>query len=295
LKVMHGADYDLRLLDRDFGLRIRGLFDTMVAARLTGERAYGLAALLHQHLGVTIDKTHQLADWSRRPLPDSMLRYAAADTCHLLELHALLARRLEELGRSTWADEEFLRLESVGWKVEPDDPEPFRKVKAAGRLDSRALAVLSALHAWRDRTARSRDVPVFRVLPDAPLVAMAQNPPSGFEELAGVRGIPRRLTRGDVAREILDGVREALALPTPQLPEARKGRAWRQPPPASKELTALRAKRDQLAAAVGLEGSMIASRATLEAIVAGRDSGDDWTAIPELRQWQIALLAPLVG
>lgn len=295
LKIMHGADYDLRLLDRDFRFKVCGLFDTMIAARLTGERAYGLAALLDQHLGVKIDKTHQLADWSQRPLPDEMVRYAAGDTCHLLALHALLARRLEELGRSTWAEEEFLRLENVRWTVEADDPERFRKVKGAARLGSRALAVLSALHLWRDRTARRRDVPVFRVLPDAPLVSMAHSPPSSFGELAEVRGLPRRLARGHAAREILERVGEALAVPEADLPEVRPGRARRQPPPASKALKALRAKRDDLAAAIGIEGSIIASRATLEAVVARVDSGEDWRALPELRQWQIGILAPLVA
>ena len=123
LKVLHGADYDLRLLDRDHGVRPRNLFDTMIAARLTGERSFGLAPLLASHLDVRLDKKYQLADWSRRPLPPEMAEYAAADTRHLLDLREILADRLTELGRLEWAEEEFGRLESVRWTATARDAE----------------------------------------------------------------------------------------------------------------------------------------------------------------------------
>src|SRR6266508_2322604 len=114
-KVFHDADYDLRVLDRDYGFRAVRLFDTRIAAQLAGEPAIGLAALLDKYLGIKLAKEHQKADWSLRPLPPEMLAYAAADTRHLLDLRDALERRLHELGRLAWAGEEFGRVEGLRW------------------------------------------------------------------------------------------------------------------------------------------------------------------------------------
>src|SRR5213079_3173192 len=105
-KIFHDADYDLRILDRDYGFRARRLFDTRIAAQLAGEPAVGLAALLEKYVGVKLAKEHQKADWSRRPLPPAMLAYAAADTHYLLPLRDALEQRLQSLGRLSWAQEE---------------------------------------------------------------------------------------------------------------------------------------------------------------------------------------------
>src|SRR2546428_10765327 len=109
-KVFHDADYDLRILDRDYGFHARRLCDTRIAAQLAGERAVGLAALLDKYLGVRLSKEHQKADWSRRPLPPAMLEYAAADTRHLPALREALRARLGALGRPARAGEEVARL-----------------------------------------------------------------------------------------------------------------------------------------------------------------------------------------
>ena len=147
-KILHGADYDVRILHRDFRFSPRGIFDTMIAARLTGATAFGLAALLEAHLDVRLDKAHQRADWSIRPLPVAMADYAAADTRYLHALAAILEARLAELGRLDWAREEFERIEVVRWKNgEEPSPDAWRKTKGATSLDRRALAVLQEL--WR--------------------------------------------------------------------------------------------------------------------------------------------------
>ncbi|MDX1389431.1 MAG: ribonuclease D, partial [Acidobacteriota bacterium] len=157
-KILHGADYDLRILGRDFGLSFRGVFDTMIAARLVGERAFGLASLVERHLGVRLDKTHQLADWSQRPLPDELVLYAVSDTRFLPPLAERLEARLEELGRVSWAAEEFRHLEKVRWSGEPPDGEAFRRIKRSASLDRRGLAIVRELYHWRDGRARARDV-----------------------------------------------------------------------------------------------------------------------------------------
>ena len=113
--VFHDADYDLRLLHQDYGWYARNIFDTRVAAQLLGLRAFGLAALLERYFGVKLDKKHQRADWSMRPLAPDMLDYAAQDTIHLLALRDRMKDELVRAGRWEWAREEFSLLEGTRW------------------------------------------------------------------------------------------------------------------------------------------------------------------------------------
>lgn len=294
-KILHGADYDLRLLDRDLGLRIVGLFDTMVAARLVGERACGLAALLESRLGVRLDKRHQLADWSRRPLPEALLRYAAEDTRHLVALHRILEDRLVELGRLEWAREEFRRLEGVRGSVAPEDPEAYRDVKGAARLGRRGLAVLRELFAWRRETAQRRDVPPYRVAMDSTLIALAEHPPETVRDLSRAGGAIRALSRDESAEEIVARARRALETRPAEWPERRSRSRGGVPGPAAARVRLLRDRRDRLAARLALEPSILATRATLEAIAMHLDDGRDWRTAPGVRRWQIDLLEEVVS
>src|SRR3954467_419139 len=141
--VFHDADYDLRLLHQDYGWHARNIFDTRVAAQLLGIRAFGLAALLERYFGVKLDKKHQRADWSMRPLTPGMLDYAAQDTINLLELRDRLKDELEQSGRWEWAAEEFARLEGTRW--DEDDGSGFLRMKGARDLSRRELAILREL------------------------------------------------------------------------------------------------------------------------------------------------------
>src|SRR6185369_14123899 len=126
--IFHDADYDLRLLHQDYGWRVTNIFDTRVAAQLLGIRAFGLAALLERYFGLKLDKKHQRADWSMRPLTKDMLDYAALDTMYLPDLRDRLKSALESAGRWIWAREEFTRLESTRWESE-DDGTAFMRMK----------------------------------------------------------------------------------------------------------------------------------------------------------------------
>src|SRR5687767_9917329 len=147
--VFHDADYDLRLLQQDYGWQVRNVFDTRVAAQLLGFKAFGLAALLEQFFGVKLDKKHQRADWSMRPLTTDMLDYAALDTMYLPGLRDELKSSLEKKGRWSWAQEEFTRLEATRWAPE-DEATAFMKMKGARDLNRRELAVLKELVDWRN-------------------------------------------------------------------------------------------------------------------------------------------------
>src|SRR4030081_1016573 len=154
--VFHDADYDLRLLEQDYGWKIKHIFDTRIAAQLLGYTAFGLAALLERFFDVKLDKKHQRGDWSMRPLTADMLDYAAQDTRYLLELKDRMSAALDDAGRMGWAREEFALLEGTRWA----DEEPgmgFLKLKGARDLNRRELAVLRELVRWRDAVAKQMD------------------------------------------------------------------------------------------------------------------------------------------
>jgi ribonuclease D len=293
-KVFHGADYDLRLLERDHGLRVRGLFDTMIAARLTGERSFGLAALLQKEFGVRLDKSLQRADWSRRPLTAAMERYALEDTRHLEPLSRRLEQRLERLGRLDWAREEFERLETVRWRSEPSSDRPAHlRLKGARKLGPRGLAVLGSLYSWRDARARDRDVPPFRVARDADLVALAGEPPESLRKLSRMGALRRSLREGGLAEEILDAVRIGLQAPEEHAPGGDRQRV--RPHLDEGRLKRFRRSRDRVANRLDLEPSLVCSRRVIEALAERVERGDDWAETPDLRRWQKDLLEPVVA
>src|SRR6476620_1886918 len=174
--VFHDADYDLRLLHQDYGWHVTNIFDTRVAAQLLGIKSFGLAALLEQFFDVKLDKKHQRADWSMRPLTGDMLDYAAQDTRYLLQLRDHMASELERVGRTAWAREEFALLEGTRWT----DDEPgtsYLRLKGARDLSRRELAVLRELVPWRDAVAGVLDRATFRVLGNEQLLDIARTQP----------------------------------------------------------------------------------------------------------------------
>jgi ribonuclease D len=283
-KLLHGADYDLRILHRDFGVRIRGLFDTMIAARLIGARKFGLAALLAEHFGVELNKSMQRADWSRRPLTPAMEEYAATDTRHLAALTSRLEGRLEELGRSGWAAEEFEVLEGVRWADKTDD-EAFRRIKGSGTLDPLGLAVLRELVALRDRLARQADRPPFKIVGNDRLLEIARQRPTDRKQLgellAARRGKPRAWWD-----ELLACVDRALGLPSSELPRRRRRSGGRLTGEEQNRLKLVLRQRDAVAHDLDLEPSVLAARAVLERAVSRAARGEDPRSTPGLRRWQ---------
>jgi ribonuclease D len=295
-KILHGADYDIRLLTRDFGLAIAGLTDTMIAARLTGEPALGLAALLLKHVGVTLNKAHQKADWSRRPLPAALREYAVDDTRHLAALAAILDARLADLGRSAWMREECERLEQVRWRERrDDDPEPFRHVRGARSLDRSGLAVLRELWGWRDATARKRDRPHFRVLHDDTLLALAKGRPATIGDLAHTTGFPDSLVRSPSASDVLAAVGRGVACPEPLQPEVQIAVRDRLLPAVEARIALIKTRRDDLARELALDPSVLATRGVVEELAKRWEAGDDPWQVPEMRRWQAELLRPALA
>lgn len=287
--VFHDADYDLRLLQQDYRWHVRNIFDTRVAAQLLGIRAFGLAALLERYFGVKLDKKHQRADWSMRPLPQGMLDYAAQDTIHLLELRDRLKHDLEHAGRWDWAREEFALLEGTKWG-DDDSANAFLRIKGARDLTRRELAVLRELVPWRDAIARQLDRATFRVVGNEQLLDVARQQPATRETLAAIKGMPRALleSRGN---ELLDAVKRGLAVPDAELPRFPKAARWDRDPEFDVRVSALKTVRDETATRLDLDPGVLCARDRLEAVARKNPKDrEELETIGELRQWQRAVL-----
>jgi len=261
--LMHGADYDVRILDRDYGIRVAGLEDTQIMAQLLGEEKTGLAALLEKELGVQLDKKFQRADWGRRPLRPELLSYAASDTAYLRELVDRLCARLEEQGRWSWAVEEFRKLEGVRHTANEPDPAAFERIKGSRALRGADRDRLFTLHRWRERQARSLDVPPFKVLGNQQLMTMATDPPEDLDGLNDVQGVgPRAVRRW--GRELLRYIR----LPEPAPERVSNYRAPTPEPAVRKRIKRLRAARDAKATDLGLQGGLVCPRGCVDAVAA---------------------------
>jgi len=290
--LMHGADFDLRLLDRDLGIKLAGLFDTQIAASLLGSSQLGLAALLDSRLGITVSKKYQRADWAERPLTEGMLEYAAGDTRYLQALADLLVTDLEVAGRASWAEEECRALETAA--LAPRDPavdkDPVLRVKGARDLTPRHVTALREALAWRDDIARRRDRATFRVVGDPPLIEAVARLPRDTAGLADIKGFPKGLAHAE-GKELLRRLRAIAEMPEEELkpyPKVR-GRGPGRPPPEVEDLAdALKAVRNVRADEFGLDRGTLLSNAVITAVaLAAPGNPEALTSVEGIRRWQV--------
>jgi ribonuclease D len=286
-KVLHGADYDVTTLKRDFGFCFAGLFDTMIAARFLGRPQIGLQALAQAELGVALSKESQRDDWSRRPLTPTQEQYALADVAHLLVLQARLAGELRQLGRLSWVEEESDAVAALEPARRGREPEAYQKVKGMRRLSRRQQAVLREIYGWRESLAETTDVPAFKLLSSEALIAMAERAPRSAAELAQVRGLsPRVRSRGE---ELLSAIGRALDLPEAELP--RLGAAPPRPvlsEAVRKRIESLRAWRTKAAAGLAVDVSVVLPQRLLERLAhAAPREVDALREIEGLRRWRV--------
>ncbi len=291
-KVFHDADYDLRLLHQDYGWNTRRLFDTRVAAQLLGIRAFGLAALLERSFGLKLDKKHQRADWSMRPLPRDMLDYASQDTMYLLELRDRLAAELESAGRWSWAAEEFERLEGTRWEEPAGEDTGYMRIKGARDLDRRELAIFRELVRFRDGIARELDRATFRVAGNEALFAVAKERPQTLDALGAIKGVPRGIAERRGA-EMLAAVRRGMEVPEDQLPKFPRAPRWDRDADFDNRVNALRTAREETAQRLGLDPGFLCAREKLETSARKRPKTlEELAEVPDLRRWQIEVLGP---
>ena len=279
--ILHGADYDLRLLWRTFGFAPASVFDTMLAARLLGFRELGYDALVERFTGVPLEKGPQRADWARRPLTDRMVTYALNDSRYLKPLHDALAHELEQKGRRTWHAEACSRLVKDSSQSREEDPDQIWRIKGSHALDRGGLAVLRRLWRWRDDEARHASRPPYFVLSHETLVAVSAAV-AHRRDWASL--LPRHLSprRRESLRTAVD---EALAVPDSEWPTHPRPTGRRLTLAQRRRCDDLRRRRDRAAHALGLDPAIITSRSVLAQLAGDWDGSQT-----QLMDWQRQLL-----
>ena len=285
-KVLHGADYDIRLLRRHFGINCRPIFDTEIAARFLGMRRSGLGEVMAKRFGVALDKKFQKADWTQRPLTAEMCSYAAADVHWLVRLAGLMKEDLVRLGRLTWVEEECDILARSSDRIREPGP-LFLSFKGAALLDRRSLAILESLLQVRESLAEQRDRPPFKVLSPDAIRQIIRERPETDRELLRISSLGRR--SGTFRAVVLAAVRNALDLPDGRLPEYPRG-VGRRPSRIHRfqeRVQGLKEWRDSRSAALELDGSLVCANSLIEELaVKCPVTPEALDRVERLRKWQ---------
>ena len=285
--LMHGSDFDLRLLHDLNGFRPKSIFDTMLAAQLLGRARIGLGSLLEDHFGVAVDKSGQKANWSARPITPKLLNYAALDVWHLPALRDLLTRELTKLHRMDWLEQQCRsQIESGSTGFAPPTEHDWR-IGRSERLRGAGLSVLHAVWHWREQQAQRLDTPPFKVCGNALLIQLAETAETSqtAEEILARVHLGRRHDR--IFPSLVAAVRAGLARDPKSLPR-RPGRDPNHVSLSQAEIEhqeRIKHDRDRLAKKLGLEATLIANRSQL-AQIARSPRQLDQVLLP----WQAELL-----
>jgi len=285
-KVFHGADYDVRSLYRDFKFDINNLFDTELACRFLGFKESGLDAVLTKRYNVHLNKKYQRKDWSKRPLPEEMIDYAAADVQYLVPLAKSLQQELKQKGRLSWVQEECAYLSKV--RPTRNDVGPlFLGFKGAGKLSPRGLAVLEELLRLRKKIARRYDQPLFRIMANKSILAIAETRPQSIKKLEQTEALgPKQIDR--YGSDVIAAVKTAMRTPAKRLPRYPRKTAPMVPAIVAKRVKELRNWRDRLAKKLEIDPSIICTKALISAIAVQKPvSPGSLSKIKELKTWQV--------
>ncbi len=274
-KLLHAARQDIEALLPVTGVPLAPVFDTQQAAALLGFPAQvGYAELVRQLLGVELAKGHARTDWARRPLSAAQLAYAADDVRYLPALAEALEARLVAAGRRGWLDEESAALNDIAlYRVEP--AEAWRRLKGLERLDAPAFAAARGLAEWRERRAMSRDLPRGWVMTDATICELAMTRPATREALARVTVVPPR-----TAARAVDELLAAIAAPQGEVAGRGAGEPGKPGPEQLRLQKALQARLASLAAELGIQPEVLATRRELAALARGERD------VPAMSGWR---------
>ena len=285
--LMHGSDFDLRLLHDLNGFRPKSIFDTMLAAQLLGRPRIGLGSLLEDHFGVTVDKSGQKANWSARPITPKLLNYAALDVWHLPALRDLLTKELTKLHRLDWLEQQCrAQIESGSTGFAPPTDNDWR-IGRSERLRGPGLSTLHAIWHWREAQAQRLDTPPFKVCGNALLIQIAEAAEAGDSE----ESILHRVNFGKRHTRIFPSFATALRDGLARDPKTLPRRPGRDPnhvslTPAEIDLQErIKTDRDHVAKKLGIEATLIANRSVLAQLARHPRKIDDL-----LLPWQAGLL-----
>lgn len=271
---MHGADYDMTMLKRQFNELPGKVYDTQIGARLLGARRFGLGDLVSHYFGIELSKSSQKADWGKRPLSEKMVEYALNDVRYLLEMGRKIVAELDSKGRLEWFEES---CEAARRKVlERDDlKEEVWRVQGSGKLEPSGLAYLRALWNWRDEEAKAWDRPSFMVAPNRQLLEWSIELAAGRQISLPHHFRSERVKRFKEALAIVENLSQS------EWPERPQGKRRKRDRDFDRKVDQLLKAREDAAAKLDIEGSLIAPRATLEGLAADE-------VVPEqvLLKWQ---------
>lgn len=282
-KVFHAAEYDLILLKRQYGWVLNNLFDTMWAARILGYARCGLANLLNKFYKVKVDKRHQKANWSKRPLPINQLTYAQMDTHFLLSLRDKFAAELEARGRMEEAQEIFSEQSRVQVNSSKFDPDSFWSITGVHDLKPQQQAIVKALHVYRDKLASQQNRPPFKVYDDRTIIELAAAEPKQIEDLPELHGMSKGQIRR-YGRKLLRVISKAQRAPIPKKPSTNSRRP---PDEIVNRYERLRNWRKKRAQARSVESDVILSRDILWDLAwKNPQTPEDLDAIRSLGPWK---------
>jgi len=284
--VMHAADNDILLLQREFGFQFPCIFDTQLAARILGWERVGLGSLLEECFGVISDKRMQRTDWSHRPLSPQQITYAQMDTHYLPAMRTLLLEDLRAAGRLEEAQDAFaelLRTQSL--QREPNERSVW-SMKGSHQIDLQHTAVLESLWEWREREAQRLNRPPFKIAGDPVLLALAEQRPHSLTALHGISGLPSQaIDRYGAA--LLQAVHEGERRPLPPLPKPQIRPELLLSPQDQARFERLRRWRTETAQARGVTPEIVFSNDMLLEIVQRHPRNEDaLAAIPGVGRWK---------
>ena len=284
-KIFHGADYDVRSLFRDFNIETNNLFDTELACRFLGIKETGLEAVLKKFFKISLDKKYQKKDWSKRPLPQEMLDYAARDVIYLVPMAEILEKELDNKGRLSWVHEECNYLSKVRPALSNDEP-LFLKFKGAGRLKPRSLAVLEALLQFRKKVGEKKDKPLFKIIGNNDLMKITLARPITLRGLKGTKALSNRQI-SIYGNALVETIIKAIKIPEDKLPVYPRKKApvlSNRVPKRVKELKKWRYKR---AKELEVDSAIICNNALITSIaVLNPSNSNSFETIKNMKSWQ---------
>ena len=271
IKVLHAAGQDLEIFYWLRGSVPHNLFDTQVAAPLLGHpEQIGYANLVKQILNIDLNKSHSRADWTRRPLPEQQLAYAADDVIYLAQMYPLMVEQLQSLGRTAWLTPEWQAMTNAELYEKPSD-QVWKKLKQVDKLKGQRLATAQQLAQWREETARKRNLPRNWLLKDDVLISMAKQLPADAENLKHIRGLSDgfRRSHGDAVLSIIEQSKQL----KPAAPDPYK-RKEKLTPLQDAAVDVLSAVAKSHAAELQINPSVLAPKKSLEDLVRGTTDTD---------------------
>jgi len=284
-KILHGADYDVRSLFRDFNIETNNLFDTELACRFLGIKETGLEAVLKKFFKINLDKKYQKKDWSKRPLPQEMLDYAARDVIYLVPMAEILEKELDNKGRLSWVHEECNYLSKVRPALSDDEP-LFLKFKGAGRLKPRSLAVLEALLQFRKKVGEKKDKPLFKIIGNNDLMKITLARPITLRGLKGTKALSNRQI-SIYGNALVETIIKAIKIPEDKLPVYPRKKAPVLSNRVPKRVEELKKWRYKKAKELEVDSAIICNNALITSIaVLNPSNSNSLETIKNMKSWQ---------